>query len=96
MTLPRAIGLSLSVLKRDRCLSRSNVNKFPAEMMIFLARSDLYDIDRKIAIIKAEEDRLAAERISYEVGRAKSLAFIEMFERYTENQASDDQEYVAG
>jgi uncharacterized small protein (DUF1192 family) len=55
-----------------------------AEAMINRARSDLDDCNRKIAIIKAEEERLATERLRYEEGRAKALAFIEMLDRYTE------------
>ena len=54
---------------------------------ILRARADVDDFDRKIAVTKAEEERLAMERQRWEVERAKVIAFIEMFERYAGNPA---------
>jgi hypothetical protein len=46
------------------------------------ARADLADFDRRIAVTKAEEDRLATERQRMETERGKVVSFIEMFEKY--------------
>ena len=54
---------------------------------ILRARADVDDFDRKIAVTKAEEERLAMERQRWEAERAKVIAFIEMFERYAGDPA---------
>jgi hypothetical protein len=46
------------------------------------AKADLADFDRRIAVTKAEEDRLATERQRMEMERGKVASFIEMYERY--------------
>jgi hypothetical protein len=46
------------------------------------ARADLADFDRRIAVTKAEEDRLATERQRMEMERGKVVSFIEMYEKY--------------
>jgi hypothetical protein len=46
------------------------------------ARADLTDFDRRIAVTKAEEDRLATERQRMEMERGKVASFIEMYEKY--------------
>jgi hypothetical protein len=46
------------------------------------AKADLADFDRKIAVTKAEEERLAMERQRWETDRAKVASFVEMYERY--------------
>lgn len=55
---------------------------------ILRARADVEDFDRKIAVTKAEEERLATERQRWEAERSKVVAFIEMFERYAGNPAN--------
>ena len=49
------------------------------------ARADLADFDRRIAVTKAEEDRLAMERQRMETDRGKVVSFIEMYEKYAGN-----------
>lgn len=53
------------------------------------ARADLADFDRRIAVTKAEEDRLATERQRMETERGKVVSFIEMFEKYADDAADD-------
>lgn len=49
---------------------------------IIRARADFADLDRKIAITKAEEERLAADRHRWEVERGQVSSFIEMYQKY--------------
>jgi hypothetical protein len=55
------------------------------------AKADLADFDRRIAVTKAEEDRLAMERQRMETDRGKVVSFIEMYERYA-GRASDSED----
>jgi hypothetical protein len=50
---------------------------------IIRAKADLADLDRKIGVIKSEEDRLATQRQGLESDRGRVLAFIEMYQKYT-------------
>jgi hypothetical protein len=49
---------------------------------IVRAKTDLADLDRKIGVIKSEEDRLATQRQGLESDRNRILAFIEMYQKY--------------
>jgi hypothetical protein len=55
---------------------------------IIRAKADLADLDRRIGVIKNEEDRLAAQRHGLESERARVLAFIEMYQKYTDHPLS--------
>jgi hypothetical protein len=49
---------------------------------IVRAKADLAGLEHKISVIKAEEDRLAAERQNWEAERNKIVSFIEMYQKY--------------
>jgi hypothetical protein len=49
---------------------------------IIRAKADLADLERKISVIRAEEERLAAERKDWEIDRNKIVSFIEMYQKY--------------
>jgi len=49
---------------------------------VIRAKADLADLNRKIGVIKSEEDRLAAQRQGLESDRSRVLAFIEMYQKY--------------
>jgi hypothetical protein len=50
---------------------------------VIRAKADLADLNRKIGVIKNEEDRLATQRQGLESDRNRVLAFIEMYQKYT-------------
>ncbi len=49
---------------------------------VIRAKADLADLDRKIGVIKSEENRLATQRQGLESDRSRVLAFIEMYQKY--------------
>ncbi len=59
---------------------------------IVRAKADVAEFDRRIAVTRAEEERLAAERQRMEAERGKVASFIEMYERYAGDTvgAADD------
>ncbi len=70
----------------------------PKNNAIARARADLADFDRRIAVTKAEEDRLATERQRRDMERGKVVSFIEMYEKYAGNEVAvgaDDSADVA-
>jgi hypothetical protein len=55
---------------------------------VIRAKADLADLDRKIGVIKSEENRLATQRQGLESDRSRVLAFIEMYQKYAAPLAS--------
>jgi hypothetical protein len=59
------------------------MNTETEDTAVIRAKADLADLDRKIGVIKSEEDRLATQRQGLESDRSRVLAFIEMYQKYT-------------
>jgi hypothetical protein len=59
------------------------------------AKADLADFDRRIAVTKAEEDRLASERQRMEIERGKVASFLEMYDKYAGHSSDATGKMVA-